>query len=176
LQHPSDSPEVRLVVKGAQHLPRHWTDIRAQWPVLTLYQRVETTLAYLLTFVIGAVILVAFGRLVIAVVDTLVLRSLSPLDHSVFQQVFGHILTLLIAMEFNYTLRYTITGERGIIQAPIVVVIAVLALARKVIILDATELSPALLLSLAVLTVSLGATYWLIRDKPPRRLSTRRRA
>ena len=157
--------------KATKQLPQHWSDIRAQWPVLTLYQRVETTLAYLLTFVIGAVILVAFGRLVIAVVDTLVLKSLSPLDHSVFQQVFGHILTLLIALEFNHTLRYSITGERGIIQAPIVVLIAVLALARKVIILDATELSPALLLSLAALAFSLGATYWMIRDKPPRRLA-----
>jgi hypothetical protein len=33
-----------------------------------------------------------------AVVDTLVLRSLNPLEHGVFQEVFGEILTVLIAL------------------------------------------------------------------------------
>jgi hypothetical protein len=49
------------------------------------YQRFETTVALLLTMVISAVILVALYRLVVSVIDTLVLRTLNPLDHTVFQ-------------------------------------------------------------------------------------------
>ena len=143
-----------------RELPRHWQAIRQDWPVLTLYQRFETSIAYLLSVVVGAVILVAFARLGISVVDTLVLRSLNPLDHSVFQQVFGQILTLLIALEFNHTLRYAVDGERGII------LIALLALARKVIILEVHELTAASLSALGVLALSLGAAYWLIREPP----------
>jgi hypothetical protein len=40
--------------------------------------------------VINAVILVAFA-LAASVVDTVVLRALNPLEHSVFQTVFGKI-------------------------------------------------------------------------------------
>ena len=149
-----------------RELPRHWQAIRQDWPVLTLYQRFETSIAYLLSVVVGAVILVAFARLGISVVDTLVLRSLNPLDHSVFQQVFVQILTLLIALEFNHTLRYAVDGERGIIQARVVVLIALLALARKVIILEVHELTAASLSALGVLALSLGAAYWLIREPP----------
>jgi uncharacterized membrane protein (DUF373 family) len=148
----------------AQELPRHWTAIRQHWRILTLYQRFESSLAYVLTFVIGAVIVVALGRLIVSVVNTLVLRSLNPLQHSVFQQVFGEIMTLLIAMEFNHTLRYQISRELGVIQARVVILIALLALARKVVILDVQDLTPAVVMSLGVLALSLGATYWLIRE------------
>ena len=148
----------------AKELPRHWSAIRQHWRILTLYQRFETSLAYLLTFVIGAVIVIALGRLIVSVVNTLVLESLNPLEHSVFQQVFGEILTLLIAMEFNHTLRYEISRERGVIQARVVILIALLALARKIIIIDVQELTPGVVMSLGVLALSLGATYWLIRE------------
>lgn len=149
-----------------KELPRHWGAICQDWAILTLYQRFETSLAYLLTFVIGAVIVVAFGRLVVSVVDTLVLKSLNPLEHAVFQRVFGEIMTLLIALEFNHTLRYAIHGDRGIIQARIVILIAILALARKVIVLEVHELTPASVSALGVLVLALGATYWLIRETP----------
>ena len=43
-------------------------------------------------------------------------------------------MTLLIALEFNHTMQYVITRERGIIQGKIVILIAQLALARKVIV------------------------------------------
>jgi uncharacterized membrane protein (DUF373 family) len=145
-------------------LPRSWIDIRRDWAVLTLYQRFETFVAYLLTFIIGAVILVALGRLVASVVDTLVLQTLNPLEHTVFQEVFGKIMTLLIALEFNHTLRYTISGERGIIQARTVILIALLALARKIIVVELHEMSPEAIGALGLLALSLGVSYWLIRE------------
>ena len=148
----------------AKELPRHWSAIRQHWRILTFYQRFETSLAYLLTFVIGAVIVVALARLIVSVVSTLMLESLNPLEHSVFQKVFGEIMTLLIAMEFNHTLRYQISGELGVIQARVVILIALLALARKVVILDVQDLTPAVVMSLGILAFSLGATYWLIRE------------
>jgi uncharacterized membrane protein (DUF373 family) len=157
-----------MATATARELPRHWNAIRQEWTVLTVHQRFEAALAYLLTFVIAAVILVAFGRLVVSVVDTLVLKSLNPLEHAVFQRVFGEIMTLLIAMEFNHTVRYAIHDERGIIQARVVILIALLALSRKVIILDVDDLTPTFLAALGLLGVSLGATYWLLREAPLR--------
>jgi len=56
-------------------------------------------------------------------------------------------------------------GARGIIQARIVILIALLALSRKIIVADLFEIPPAALLGLAALALSLGVTYWLVRDK-----------
>ena len=147
-----------------QELPRSLAGLRRDWADLSIYQRFEAFVAFLLRVVIGAVILVALYRLFIDVWDTLVLRSRNPLEHSVFQRVFGGIMTVLIALEFNHTLKYAITRGRGIIQGRIVLLIALLALARKVIILDAFATAPATLAGLAALVAALGVTYKLVSD------------
>jgi uncharacterized membrane protein (DUF373 family) len=86
----------------------------------------------------------------------------------VFQSVFGEIMTLLIALEFNHTLRYVVTKHQSIIQTKIVLLIALLAVARggarKFIILDIRETTPGYMLGLASITLALGATYWLVRQ------------
>jgi len=152
----------------ATERPRRWIDVRRQWSVLSLYQRFEASVAFALTVVIGAVVVVALCRLVISVADTLVLQSLNPLDHSVFQQVFGEIMTLLIALEFNHTLHYVVSGERGIIHTKMVILIAALALARKIIVADLFQVAPASALALASLMLALGVTYWLMRERDDR--------
>ena len=118
--------------------------------------------------VIAAVVVVALYRLVVGVIDTLVLRALNPLDHAVFQRVFGDILTVLIALEFNHTLQVVLTRERGIIQVKIVLLIALLAVVRKLIVVDFNAVSPSSLAALAVLLLALGLTYWLMRDRDQR--------
>ena len=75
-------------------------------------------------------------------------------------------MTLLIALEFNHTMQYVITRERGIIQGKIVILIAQLALARKVIVTDPHEVPPTSVAALAALALALGMTYWLMRDDP----------
>jgi len=133
-----------------------------------LYQRFEAGIAFVLTVVVGAVIVVALYRLIVSVTIILVLQSLNPLDHAVFQRVFGEIMTLLIALEFNHTLQFVVNGERGIIHTKLVLLIAQLALARKVIIMDLFQAQPESLLALAALVFSLGVTYWLVRERDDR--------
>jgi uncharacterized membrane protein (DUF373 family) len=162
----------------AKRLPADWGSLRRGWALLTIYERFEVAVALLLRAVIGAVILVALYRLIVSVVDTLVLRTLNPLDHAVFQHVFGEIMTLLIALEFNHTLQYVVSRERGIIQAKVVILIALLALARKVIVMDLSQTAPGTAAALAALTLALGATYWLMRERDDRlrELGAQRRA
>jgi uncharacterized membrane protein (DUF373 family) len=142
--------------------------------LLSLYQRFETSVAMVLTFITAAVIVVALWRLVFRVADTLVLQSLNPLEHSVFQAVFGDILTVLIALEFNHTLQYMVARERGIIQAKTVILIAVLALVRKIIVTDFAAISARALTAEAGLLLALGVTYWLMRERDDRLRSSRR--
>ena len=156
-------PEALTRWAGSRVFDR-WNTTRAQWDLLTYYQRFESAVALVLTLVIALIVLVALYRLSVAVVSALVFGALDPLEHGVFQAVFGQIMTLLIALEFNHTLRYVVTRHQSIIQARVVILIALLALARKFIIFDIHETAPAYLLGLAAVTLALAATYWLIRE------------
>ena len=77
-------------------------------------------------------------------------------------------MTVLITLEFGHTLQYFFGRGKGIIQAKIVIVIALLALARKVIVTDPFEAAPASVFALAALTLALGVTYWLMRERDDR--------
>jgi uncharacterized membrane protein (DUF373 family) len=145
-----------------------WRELRTQWDVLSYYQRFEGLVALILTFVVALIILVALFRLTYGVVTGLVFGALDPLDHGVFQSVFGEILTLLIALEFNHTLQYVVTRQQSIIQTRVVLLIALLAVARKFIVLDLRSVDAAQMLGLAAITLALGIVYWLIRIRDER--------
>ncbi len=151
-----------------------WTRFRVAWTVLSYYQRFESVVALVLTGLVGLIILVALYRLVVSVTMGLVLGGLDPLDQKVFQAVFGEVLTLLIALEFNHTLQYVVAREQSIIQTKVVLLIALLASARKFIVLDLHEVSPGHLLGLAAMTLVLGVTYWLMRERDDRHARDRR--
>ena len=144
-----------------------WSHLRAEWRVLSYYQRFEGAVALVLTLVIGAVVLVALYRLVTNVFATLIVGA-DPLDYKVFQAIFGEILTLLIALEFNHTLQYVVTRQQSIIQTKVVLLIALLALARKFIIIDLDQVTIDLLLGLAAVTLALAISYWLVREREER--------
>jgi len=147
-------------MEKANHPNHSW------WPTGTIYQRFEAVIALSLTFIIAAVICVALYRLVVDVVVGLIFGALNPLDHSVFQSVFGQILTVLIALEFNHTLQYVVARNESIIQTRIVLLIALLALARKFIVLDLEQIGGSTLLALSAGTLALGLTYRLVRAEP----------
>jgi uncharacterized membrane protein (DUF373 family) len=83
----------------------------------------------------------------------------------VFQAVFGMILTVIIALEFKKSL--LVIAERGdtVIQIRSVVMIALLAICRKVIILDLTETNALHILAFAAAIFALGMIYWLIGNR-----------
>jgi uncharacterized membrane protein (DUF373 family) len=138
-------------------------ELKERWAVLSYYQRFESGIALVLTFITGLVILIALYRLATSVILGLVLGALDPLDYEVFQAIFGEIMTLLIALEFNHTLQY-VGREQSIIQTKVVLLIALLAIARKFIILDMHEVDAGELLGLAAVTLVLAVAYWLIRE------------
>lgn len=139
-----------------------------QWRALTLYQRFEAVIAAVLTLAISLVIAMGLYRLIAEVVGGLVLGGLNPLNQKVFQGVFGEIMTVLIALEFNHTLQYVVNREQSVIQTKIVLLIALLALARKFILLDLKETTSPELLGLAAVTLAIGASYWLVREREDR--------
>lgn len=77
---------------------------RDQWAIMSLYDRFEQVVALVLSAVIAVIIVVSLFQLIAIVFTLLVLDAFNPLDHKVFQSVFGMIMTLLIAMEFKHSI------------------------------------------------------------------------
>lgn len=123
-----------------------WHQLADRWSTQTFYQRFEGVVAFILALLIILVIIVALFRLLVGVVGGLVFGALNPL-------------------EFNHTLQYVVTLQQSIIQTKVVLLIALLALARKLIILDLTTTPPEALFGLAAITLVVGATYWMMRER-----------
>jgi uncharacterized membrane protein (DUF373 family) len=135
---------------------------------LTWYQRFEHMVALMLTILVSLIMLVAMFCLSVGTVHDLIFGFLNPLDHKVFQSLFGEIMTLLIAMEFNHTIHLVAMRKQSIIQVKTVLLIAILALARKVIIMDMHEITTSQIEALAAITLALGIVYWLMRERDDR--------
>ena len=72
---------------------------------MSLYGRFEQIVTWILTLFIAVIIAVALFRLIVIVLQLLVSGALNPLGHEEFELIFGTIMTLLIAMEFNHSIQ-----------------------------------------------------------------------
>jgi len=142
---------------------------REQLRLLSLYQRFEQIVVLVLTALIAIIVVAALWSLCVKILFGLFLSgSLDPSDYAVFQTVFGMIFTVIIALEFKKSLLVLAERRDNVVQIRSVVMIALLAICRKVIILDLTETDASHILALAAAILALGAVYWLIRDSDQR--------
>ena len=91
-------------------------------------------------------------------------------------EVFGFFLMVLIGLELLETIRAYLHEDR--VHAEVVLLVALVAVSRKVIVLKYKELTPEMLYGLSALIVALGIGYFLVRralhqhpsdTKPPTR-------
>lgn len=140
-------------------------ETRENWAGLNLYQRFEQIVVLLLGLLISVVIAVALFHLLQTVFELLRLGLLDPSRPEVFQSIFGMIMIVLIALEFNHTIVGVLERGRSIIQVRAVVLIALLAVLRKFIVIEIGEADAVLLLALSASTLALGGVYWAVREQ-----------
>lgn len=135
-----------------------------QWNVMTLYEKFEQGVALVLTGLIAVIIVVALLELSKEVFQLIVVNAANPLDHTLFQSLFGQILTVLIALEFKHSILKVVARKESIIQVRTVLLIGLLAISRKFIVLDIGEIQDGTILALAAAVLALAIAYWLIRE------------
>jgi len=148
-------------IKDRTECPQN--DTQKYWPVMTLYERFEHVITIIISVIIAIVIMFALLQLVREVYFLVISGVFTPLDHQVFQIVFGMIMTLLIAMEFKHSILKVLDRKSHIIQARGVVMIALLALSRKLIILDFSETSPTKLAALGFVILVLAIVHYILK-------------
>ncbi|MFO8238551.1 MAG: phosphate-starvation-inducible PsiE family protein [Prochlorococcaceae cyanobacterium] len=138
---------------------------------LYVIDRSEQQLAKLLGVVLVVVMIAATVQLVVEVALALTVEGTPWLDAKL-NKVLGDLLNLLIALEVLQNI--TSYLRRHVVQIELVLLTAMTAVARKVIVLPpGAENKPALLAGLGVAVLALAGAYWLVRSltlrKPPAR-------
>ena len=85
-----------------------------------------------------------------------------------FQAIFGMILTVVIALEFKKSLLLVAERRESVVQVRTVILIALLAIVRKLLILDVRATDALQLFALSAAILALGGFYWLMRDQDRR--------
>jgi uncharacterized membrane protein (DUF373 family) len=144
-------------------------EARDRWHLLTAYQKFEQAIIAVLTALIALIIVLAVWNLIVKVVSAIILTGgLDPTDYGVFQALFGMIMTVIIALEFKRSLLVSRQRHHGVVQVRTVVLIALLAIVRKLLILDFSATDAAVLFGLAAAILALGGVYWIVRDQDRR--------
>jgi uncharacterized membrane protein (DUF373 family) len=138
------------------------------WLRLSPYERFERVVSIFLLFLISLIIVFSVALTVVKIAND-VRAGMAFLDTEVLQDAFGSILTVVILLEFNHSIFLALRTRTGAIQVRVVVLIAILAIARKLILLDYKSAGPETLLALGGLAVALGLLYWLIAEADRRR-------
>ncbi len=150
-----------------KNLRRLWQDAN----YLQLIDRGEQSLAKLLGILL-LVVLVAGTVQLTSVVFVALLQPDTPWLGSKMNAVLGDLLTLLIAVEVLQNV--TSYLRRHVVQIELVLLTAMTAVARKVIVLPpGAENKPQLLGGLGIAVLALAAAFWLVRSvnirQPPAR-------
>ena len=122
----------------------------------------EREVARILTLITGVVIISALVKLVISLSGKLLTGSQATWLGDDLIKILGDLLTVLIALEVLQNI--TSYLRRHVVQIELVLVTALTAVARKVIVLPSgAENKPQLLFGLGIAVVSLAAAYWLVK-------------
>ena len=129
---------------------------------LTFVDAGEREVARILTLITGVVIISALVQLVLSLGSKLLMGSDATWLGDDLIKVLGDLLTVLIALEVLQNI--TSYLRRHVVQIELVLVTALTAVARKVIVLPTgAENKPQLLVGLGIAVVSLSAAYWLVK-------------
>lgn len=149
-------------------LKEEFAAARDGWMLMTLYEKFEHAIILILTGLIALVVALAVWNLLLKVGVSIVSSGLDPTDYAVFQALFGMIFTVIIALEFKRSLLVVAERRHGVVQVRTVILIALLAIVRKLMIIDLTANDAPQLFGLAATILALGGVYWLVRDQDRR--------
>jgi len=130
------------------------------------FNRFEMLITTGIIVLISVMILAAFWGLTVETYHLVLHGAFDKLDHRAFQSAFGMIMTLLIAIEFSYTIMNAYMGKSREVIVKNVVLVSILAIAREFIVFEVETISPLILFALAASLLSLGIVYWLMGRAP----------
>lgn len=124
-------------------------------------EKVERVIVLSLLAMMVSVVLLSTGELGWLIIKDIITPPVFLLDIDELLDVFGMFLLVLIGVELLETVKMYLTNKT--VHVEVVFTVAMIAIARKVIILDVKELSSLTLIGIGVIIFALSAGYYLVR-------------
>jgi len=121
----------------------------------------------ILTGLMGLVVMLAALELIYLIAMDILSPPLLLLEIDELLDIFGYFLLILIGVELLETLRIYL--KEHALNVQVVLLVAMIAIARKVIILDSSEIESLTLIGIGFIILSLAAGYYLVKksqDEP----------
>jgi uncharacterized membrane protein (DUF373 family) len=127
----------------------------------TLAQKAERLIIYSLVIMMAGVLVLATIELAYNILLTIINPPYFLLDFEEVLGLFGIFLLVLIGIELLDTIK--IYFKRNVVHVEVVVLVAIIAIARKVIVLEPGTYDGTTLIGIAAIILALAVSYYLIK-------------
>ncbi|KHG41936.1 MULTISPECIES: phosphate-starvation-inducible PsiE family protein [Nostocales] len=140
---------------------KNFLELTSDKSFIHLIEIVEVIVAKLLSLFMIIVIFATLGDLAIFIFQEILSPKEGSFSKTLFQ-IFGLFLNVLIALE----ILENITGylKKHVLQVELVIVTSLIAIARKIIILDLKVTEGIEIIGLGIAILALSISYWIIRS------------
>ena len=132
--------------------------------MLPLIKSFEKIIIRVLVALMAFVLLLSTVELAWVIIKDIITPPILLLEIDELLEIFGLFMLVLIGIELLETIAKTYMAE-SVDHAQIVMAVAIIAIARKVIILDVKELSGLALVGIAAIILALSIGYYLVKKK-----------
>ncbi|MEW5789888.1 MAG: phosphate-starvation-inducible PsiE family protein [Pseudomonadota bacterium] len=129
--------------------------------MLAYLKKFERVVVLTLIAMLSIVVLLAVGELGWVLVQDAITPPVLILEIDELLDIFGLFLLVLIGIELLEMMKAYLA--EGVVHSEVVLTVALIAIARKIVVLDARDYSGATLVGIGVIIVALAAAYWVIR-------------
>ena len=129
--------------------------------MLEYVKKFEGYVYLILIVVLCGVIVFSVGELLVVLYNNLTLTSPYTLDNHELLNIFGFFLLVLIGIELLDTLLAYL--RENVIHVEVVILVALIAIARKVILLEPEYSDSMMLIGIGVVVIGLAGAYFLIK-------------
>jgi len=130
-------------------------------------ERFERTVVLILLAMMSFVVFLTTVELAVILIQEMIKPPVLLLNIEEMLTVFGFFLMVLIGIELMETVKIYI--ERRTVYVEVILMVAVIAIARKVIILDVKEMDTGSLLGIAAIILALAIGYLAIKRAPDKK-------
>lgn len=132
-------------------------------PLISFLHRIIRLAVKFLAILMVLVIIWGIGDVLYVLYQRLMAPPFLLLKINDIFETFGAFMAVLIAIEIFINIRLYL--GTGALPVYLVVATALMAIARKVIVLDLDNITPEFVFGIAAVVLALGITYWLVSEK-----------
>lgn len=122
---------------------------------------VERLIIWGILIVMSVILVLAFIDIVYEIFKEIMAEPIFIIDSSGLMGLFSLFLVLLIGLELLETVKAYL--KEDIVHVEFIILVAIIAISRKAIVWDFKKYTTEELISLAIMTVALGVTYFLVK-------------